>query len=674
MRAEFTAPESAQPGHVLGTLSSEQRIGLISVEPLASGPLTVDVPTGQVRLSATAELDFETRPVVQQQFRLIQKRKVDSVEQSFLEYLKDAGQGTPSEASQTSHVLTVTLHLQDAPEAPHGMSGNSPVTRWQFLHAGGSATQIPLAWHVFDQDAGDFLRFQLVGENPGLSIDEKSGLLQCEASSDSVAPNGVVRLKATDQSGLSTIITREVFTLLPRPAAEVVAEAPTLVEPPPTELLDQPNVASTETEPTMSSTLLPTIDQHLPEPVETLAEEDSARSVPAVGKVDASVASHAASEDVVRVPLEEKPTSVETSSNQNRANSLLGDALILGVVKSLVPFVAIPVALYAAFFIYMRRRRPVAETVDELRIVEPNMEQFAISDHDMKELLWGKLNFEDELRSSASGLARAATDSLSHPALGVESTTLKPLPKEVIEAASREFRLSSLDELGLSSSTDEEDTDVDDEELDDITLALRELDELETKMLKSSRYGRGDVVAFSLPDGTEEVETTTRRQSAVSAPVQRGESTIEEWLRRVAPGYGNGTPESSEEHSDDLDFDSLDEGDRIEKERVVTEEYRRQLREEMESFRKVAISVAEIRILEEEDQEKQKSWSSVVAVAAGCLVIGGVCIVFNWFGQAAYLLGWPAVGVGMLILVRHLADWNAVWKRLHSRISTFQNK
>ncbi|MCA9044917.1 MAG: hypothetical protein KDA69_11390, partial [Planctomycetaceae bacterium] len=423
---------------------------------------------------------------------------------------------------------------------------------------------------------------------------------------------------------------------------------------------------TTEFGPTMAASPMPLSEPPLEEPVEVVVEDAIVESV-------APVIAQAAPQVEAHVELKSTPAPVATSPNSASANSLLGSALMLGLAKTLATFIAIPSVLYAAFFIYMRRRRPAAEAVDEPRIVEPDLEQFAISDHEMKELLWGRLKFDEDLGNSSSEVSEGTTGSLSDANMGVESTSLKPLPKEVIEAASREFRLSSFCEEGISPSA-EDDANVEDEELDDITLALRELDELGTRMLKTSKYGQGDVMAFALPDGAEETESASRRQSAVSVPMQRGESTIEEWLRRVAPGYGNSASDGFVDHTDELDFDSLDEGDRIAKERVVTEEYRRQLREEMESFRKVAISVAEIRILEEEDQEKKKSWSSVVAVAAGCLVIGGLCIVFNWFGQAANLLGWPAVGVGVLILIRHLAVWNAVWKRLHSRISTFQSK
>lgn len=176
-----------------------------------------------------------------------------------------------------------------------------------------------------------------------------------------------------------------------------------------------------------------------------------------------------------------------------------------------------------------------------------------------------------------------------------------------------------------------------------------------------------DAAMAELEHDLQHLESGRTIEAVPPAEDVREESVIEEWLRRVAPGYSDPLLSASEMPA----LNSATGPDEVELQPFVLPKrrargvHRQQLRQELESFRELARSAAEVRIMEEEQEEHRKSWNLTGLLAAANVLLGLTLQTLGLFGKIPGYLGWPFLTVALGLLTRQAV----VWYRSHKRLS-----
>lgn len=633
-------------------------VGILVDAPLKScvaleeGPLTIDCQTGAIQLRPDVKLDHEFQPRHVQRFRLMELPQTDVAGAAFLKYLDDSGV-SPDAIVAESHELIVQLYVTNCNETPQFTSHLSSLR----IMRGARRAETSINWFCFDSDQDDSIHFELLRGHANWALDAMTGRILCQNcfALESVAETVVIR--ATDAQGEAVVVTQPMLYLapplppLPTPPVAVESVAVTVQHkeadptPPPaafTEVIAPPAidivaVATTEESPMSTTDIAP----------------------PATENIQAAT-------PTVVVATNPVSTAPMRNSVRNLPSLQVSAFTIIAAIACCLLLTG--GAAGRAWYLYrvVQIRSSSSDTDDVLQKIESS-KNFTLSDADMKLLLWGALALDPEDREATSELTEEDQDwSANTDFAGIEDYGLQSLPMDVLEATSRGFRLPASDRgTAHCILPDVADVHVDmnaeeHADTDEISQALAALaiDESVTESVNDSLFANAE---FELP------REAPRAESIINSSNSNEESTIEEWLRRVAPGY---QALGRSPFTISNDFQLLDQVEELQsvteeyRQRRVPDGYREQQRSELESFRQVAISATQFRLLEEEHAEQMKSWTSVAIAVLACMMVGAVCIERNWLGYSGALLGWPLIGVGSIILVRHLAGWIPVWRRL----------
>lgn len=635
----FSVPESSGPG-VIGRLDLPNADQITAIRLITNGPCVVAAKSLEVSLLPGVMLDFESQSVISQQLDVTYRVAKDDVNKAFEEYLSQAG-GTVADQVETLHV-TLQLSVTDVQEPPQAQRLACSV-----IQGRESTGSIPFSWLTIDPE-GDSLTFELLGPTEPLSIDERTGAISLEREPENaeVVP---VRIRISDQHGGTAELTQTVL-LWPRAQPSVPAQ--------------QPDVAHT---------ILANPQTHLAQPPtapEPHVDQDSV-----------------AETLTATVPVESAPQSLGLDRNST-LNSQWIVVLISPLFAMLIGCIALMLAIRWGINRFAAKQAPAMR-------ISPEAE---LSQADLEELLWSQgptdapepHRYDCEYSEADDDIAAASRQHafglLGHDYSSELNAEWRASPKLAVchsfEIDAEEFASDS-DDRAIEYAVDRAvDYAAQEQESDEFARELDELDELdEHRTLHGFRLSENNDQTTSAADENDQSTASSVDELVAyansSAQDVASESAIEEWLRRVAPGFESPSSSSFRLSSNSFNLSSQTFGllDEIEeaqvaeqpRERVLPEGYREHLRNELESFRKLAISAAEIRMLEEEQEEQTKAWTPAAIAVVACGLTGLVCIWFNWFGMTAPLLGWPLIGVGAVILTRNIGSWLPLWLRLRRR-------
>ncbi len=679
---EIHVGELTTSGTVVGHLPVPEGTTIVRVMPLTAGPLEVNPQTGELRLKFDARLNFESCPQLEQTFEIWTQRQQDDSAEAFAGYLIESGTSAivVDELRQVRQQLMVRLLVDDQPEPPTLLSRSRYILRWNGL----PLRTLPLAWQCVDPDHGDSLSFTLKSTGKQFVLNAQSGVLTATPPTRAIdaAEESQLQLRALDRSGQFNEVCWHVLCI---PAYQPV-------------LAHQPVLAQvTPPLPVVADSAQPLEETTTPSPLSPALENNSTAAVqpvttpPMLEQVGATVGT--AVQVAANAPAEGPHTN---NSESTQRNLLVGSVKLIGTLTLFAFITVIAMLLYAGRF--FRHRQPVGAPV-EVEQVEPELkvhEGFELSNTEMQELLWGQLPLVMDTDDVATDqlVAAALSSSVSDfsAVTEMERVALQPLPLAVREATSQAFRLPGPhaprvsvpvpDAIPMTTTTavrqspEVETAAISEDEGDELARELAALEAANSMVGFRLEHppATDEALQFQLDaaviDKGSETEVGTSTIPFVEAG-PAGESTIEEWLRRVAPGFQSKDYELTQSTPDFQILNDLADvytppEDR--RDRRLPDGYRDQQRTELEAFRQVAISATELRVLEEEHEEQTKSWTPVASTVLACLVIGTACIDFNWFGWTALIVGWPLVGVGSLILFRHLATWIPTRRRLAQHI------